>query len=149
MKEGKMKYWSRSLLIVLLPAIVLAAIPWNESELRDNLRVVPPKGLPLLNPSFAGHVNYLFEIRQTCDFVARYQVSDSSSANFGGIIEAEHLPTTIETDNTQEAIWVWTRWHELTGRDDYRTNIRRAWHYVMTFPAYREGSGSPVGTTCL
>jgi hypothetical protein len=136
-----MKYWSRSLLIVLLPAIVFAAIPWNEGELRDNLRVVPARGLPLLNPSFQDSVNYLFEIRQTCDFVARYQVSDSASSNFGGVIEAEHLPNLIETDNTQEAIWVWTRWYELTGRDDYRTNIRRAWHYVMNFPAWHKGGG--------
>jgi len=140
-----MKYWSRSLLAVLLPAIVLAAIPWNESELRANLRVAPPAALPLLNPQLADHINYLFEIRQTCDFVARYQFSDSAKPDsFGGIIEAEHLPTTIETDNTQEAIWVWTRWYELTGRDDYRTNIHRAWFYVLRHPAYREGTGQYV-----
>jgi hypothetical protein len=145
MKEGRMKYWSRSLLIVLLPAIVSAAVPWNESELRDNLRVVPPGRLPLLSPLSQDHINYLSEIRQTCDFVARYQFSDSAKPDsFGGIIEAEHMPTTIETDNTQEAIWVWSRWYELTGRDDYRTNIRRAWFYVLQHPAYREGTGQYV-----
>jgi hypothetical protein len=141
MKEGRMKHWSKTLLIVLLPAMVFAAIPWNETELRDNLRVVPPERLPPLSPSLQAHGNYLFEIRQTCDFVALHQVSDSASPNFGGVIEAEHLPNLIETDNTQEAIWVWTRWYQLTGRDDYRTNIRRAWQYVMNFPAWRKGGG--------
>jgi hypothetical protein len=128
----------------LLPAVALAAVPWSSAELQQRLVIEPHQNLPGFDPAYQDHLNYLFEIRQTCDFAVRYQVSDSLSPNFGGLIEAEHLPTTIETDNTQEAIWIWTRWYELTGRDDYRTNIRRAWHYVMNFPAFREGTGQFV-----
>ena len=53
------------------------------------------------------------------------------------------MPTTIETDNTQEAIWIWSRWHELAGRDDYHQNILRAWTYVKNNPAFRENNGDP------
>ncbi|MEO0081485.1 MAG: hypothetical protein ABIL25_04220 [candidate division WOR-3 bacterium] len=88
--------------------------------------------------------NYLERIKLACDFVAAYQVSDSGSPDFGGIIEAEHLPNVIETDNTQEAIWIWSRWYELTGSDDYRENIRRAWVYVLRHPAFWEHSGQPA-----
>jgi hypothetical protein len=145
-----------ALFLVLLPGLVLATRPWSEEEiLRNSVTVsAPVRGH---DPEFArnsqansGHVpgfqaNYLYEIKQTCDFVARYQFSDSSKPDsFGGIIEAEHMPTVIETDNTQEAIWIWSRWYELTGRDDYRTNIRRAWFYVLKHPAYREGIGQYV-----
>jgi hypothetical protein len=129
--------------LLLLPALLIAARPWSDDELRRNLLTAPGQALPAFDPTYQDHLNYLFEIRQTCDFVANYQVSDSFSANFGGIIEAEHMPTTIETDNTQEAIWIWSRWYQLTGRDDYRTNIRRAWHYVLNFPAYRENVPYP------
>ncbi|MBN2464290.1 hypothetical protein JXD38_01520, partial [candidate division WOR-3 bacterium] len=87
--------------------------------------------------------NYLRQIKIACDFVASYQVSDSLSPSFGGIIEAEHMPTVIETDNTQEAVWIWSRWYELTGRDDYHENIRRAWIYVLNNPAFREHGGAP------
>ena len=128
----------------LLPAVAPAAVPWNSAELRQGLVTEPHHTLPAFDPKHQDHLNYLFEIRQTCDFAARYQVSDSLSPNFGGLIEAEHLPSVIETDNTQEAIWIWTRWYELTGFDDYRTNIRRAWFYVLRHPAYREGVGQYV-----
>ncbi|HTW92116.1 MAG TPA: hypothetical protein VMH22_10455 [bacterium] len=53
------------------------------------------------------------------------------------------MPTTIETDNTQEAIWIWSRWYELTGRDDFHQNVARAWTYVKNNPAYREHGGVP------
>ena len=161
------------LLLVLLPGLALATVPWSQEEITRNAQTAPPAGNPNVEvrmpnqirspkPDFGFGIsdfvrhsdlgfgicvfaNYLFEIKQTCDFIARYQYSDSSRADsFGGIIEAEHMPTTIETDNTQEAIWAWSRWYELTGRDDYRTNIRRAWFYVLRHPAYREGTGQYV-----
>ncbi|MCK4234938.1 hypothetical protein KAX75_10950, partial [candidate division WOR-3 bacterium] len=66
------------------------------------------------------------------------QVSDSASPDFGGMIEGENAMNVIETDNTQEAIWVWSRYRELTGDTTYDINIRRAWIYVLAHPAYNE-----------
>ncbi|MEO0113999.1 MAG: T9SS type A sorting domain-containing protein [candidate division WOR-3 bacterium] len=133
------KYFT--LFLIFSICSVFATTPWSESEIELFEKNFEPRFSP--PPKIFGKAidrfNYLYEIKQTADFVARYQVSDSSSPDFGGIIEAEHLPNIIETDNTQEAIWVWSRWYELTGRDDYRTNIRRAWLYVLRYPAYREG----------
>jgi len=120
---------------------LFATVPWTEPKIEDFARSFKPKFIPppkILDKTL-DRFNYLYEIKQTADFIARYQVSDSLSPDFGGIIEAEHLPNIIETDNTQEAIWVWSRWYELTGRNDYETNIRRAWLYVLRYPAYREG----------
>ena len=31
----------------------------------------------------------------------------ASDTNFGGLMEAEHLLSIIQTDNTSEAIWIW------------------------------------------
>lgn len=114
---------------------------WTEQEIKNFEKNFKPYFIspPKIYEPLVDRFNYLYEIKQTADFVARYQIIDSLSPDFGGIIEAEHLPTIIETDNTQEAIWVWSRWYELTGRDDYQVNIRRAWIYVMRYPAYREG----------
>lgn len=120
---------------------LFATRPWTEEEIEDFEKKFHPEFIepPKILGKSLDRFNYLYEIKQTADFIAQYQVADSFSPDFGGLREAEHLPNIIETDNTQEAIWVWSRWYELTGRDDYRTNIRRAWIYVMRYPAYREG----------
>jgi hypothetical protein len=70
-----------------------------------------------------------------------WQVSDSTSPDFGGMIEGESggLVSIIQTDNTQEAIRVWSRYARMT--DDlakYRENIDNAWIYTLNFPAYSE-----------
>jgi len=135
---------SRRILLAVL-AIASAALAtrmWTEEEFERYYQDYQPEWLPRPESLNYGprRFNYLRQIKLTCDFVAGYQVSDSFSADFGGIIEAEHQPNIIETDNTQEAIWIWSRWYELTGRDDYRENIRRAWIYVLRHPAYREHS---------
>lgn len=120
---------------------LFAARPWTEQEIKEFENNFLPEFIsaPKILGKPIDRFNYLYEIKQTADFIAQYQVSDSLSPDFGGLIEGEHLPNIIETDNTQEAIWVWSRWYELTGRDDYQTNIRRAWIYVMRFPAFHEG----------
>ncbi len=129
------------LLILGLITQVFATRAWTEQEIQDFENSFRPEFIspPKILGKTLDRFNYLYEIKQTADFIAQYQVSDSFSPDFGGLREAEHLPNIIETDNTQEAIWVWSRWYELTGRDDYRINIRRAWIYVMRYPAYREG----------
>uniref|UniRef100_A0A7C4CB67 T9SS type A sorting domain-containing protein n=1 Tax=candidate division WOR-3 bacterium TaxID=2052148 RepID=A0A7C4CB67_UNCW3 len=134
---------SRRLLAGLLfVSAAFASRPWTEEEFRRFELRPEPRWLPRPESLIPGprRFNYLERVKLDCDFVARYQVADSNSPNFGGIIEAEHMPAVIETDNTQEAIWIWSRWFELTGRDDYRENIRRAWVYVLRHPAWREHS---------
>jgi hypothetical protein len=136
----------RILLAVLaLASAALATRMWTEQEFESFYRSYQSEWLPRPESLNYGprRFNYLRQVKLTCDFVASYQVSDSLSADFGGIIEAEHMPTTIESDNTHEAIWIWSRWHELTGRDDYGENIRRAWKYIKSFPAFREHGGVP------
>jgi hypothetical protein len=87
--------------------------------------------------------SYIHELCQTAVFIESLQVSDSLSPDYGGIIEGEDEPDIIQTDNTQEAIWVWCRYFEITGDTTYFVNLRRAWTYVMNFPAYdEEGSDS-------
>ncbi len=87
--------------------------------------------------------SYIHELCQTSAFIASLQVSDSLNPEFGGIIEGEDELEIVQTDNTQEAIWVWCRHYEITGDTMYFTNLRRAWIYVMNFPAYdEEGSDS-------
>lgn len=130
---------------LLLIATAVATRIWSEAEFNEFNRTFSPNTAsqpenPVRGPR---RFNYLERIYRLCEFLREYQVADSFSPDFGGIIEAEHLQSVIETDNTQEAIWVWSRWYELTGRDDYRTQIRRAWTYVLRHPAYQEHGGQP------
>ena len=131
---------------LFLVGAALAARPWTEDEFRAHRDSYRPSWIPRPDGLVRGprRYNYLERVKLDCDFIASYQVSDSASPDYGGIIEAEHMPTAIETDNTQEAIWVWSRWYELTGSDDYRENIRRAWVYVLNHPAYWEHGGQPT-----
>ncbi len=129
-----------------LISVATATRLWTPEEIKSHLLLYQPNWSPRPETLDIGprRFNYLQRIKLLCDFLTRYQVSDSNSPDFGGIIEAEHLPGIIETDNTQEALWVWTRWFELTGRDEYRENIRRAWRYIINHPAYREHEGNPA-----
>lgn len=134
-----------ALLFLLLFTGALGTRMWSPEELNNQIPswFPPPQPAPRALTPRPRRFNYLKRVKWVCDFVARYQVSDSNSPDYGGVIEAEHLPDVIETDNTQEAIWVWTRWYQLTGSDDYRENIRRAWRYARRNPAYREHLGNP------
>jgi hypothetical protein len=86
---------------------------------------------------------YREAIARTARFMANMQVSDSASTDFGGVREAEDDLNTIQTDNTQEGIWVWSRYYQLFSVDSFRVNIRRAWYYNQRHPAWREeGTGT-------
>ncbi|MFO7675387.1 MAG: hypothetical protein R6X12_03615 [bacterium] len=141
-----MKILRTAVLLSVLAGPALAARPWAPAEFEAWYRDFTPRTVARPETLLFGprRHNYLERIRLMADFVARHQVADSNSPDYGGIIEAEHMPNVIETDNTQEAIWVWSRWHELTGRDDYAENVRRAWRYVLAHPAYWEHNGDPL-----
>ena len=83
----------------------------------------------------------LYEYVQICDFLVAMQESDPLSPDYGGMHEGESpdLWAVVETDNTQEAIRVWSTYGELSGDlDTYRDNIDAAWVYTMNYPAYDE-----------
>ena len=75
-------------------------------------------------------------------FVASMQVSDPLSPDFGGIMEGEHLLDVIQTDNTSESIWFFSRYFELTGDSSLLGNLEASWIYVLNHPAYNEEGGS-------
>lgn len=91
--------------------------------------------------------SYPYELAEIARFLSLWQVSDSLSPHYGGMREGEccGLENIIETDNTQESIWIWCRFGEITGdTGTYRSNIDAAWEYVETYPAYNEeGTDSP------
>jgi len=77
-------------------------------------------------------------------FLAGMQTTTPSSPDFGGLQEREDWAME-ETDNTQEAIWLWSRYRRLTGDTSYDQNIADAWTYVMAWPAPMEpGAGYSV-----
>jgi len=87
------------------------------------------------------HLDYIKEIESICDYLDLWQVKDSEDPEFGGMIEDEYRTgedRIVQTDNTQEAIYVWSRYYELTGDDSYRQNIDDAWTYCLNFPAWNE-----------
>lgn len=128
------------LLLILPSTVALAQTPYVEFE----------PGPPTTGPEIGGgavewpegRINYLFELDQIAAFLAVWQYLEPGP-NFGGMIEAEAGPlgNVIQTDNTLEAIWVWSRYTELTGSVDYLDNIADAWTYCLNFPPWLEEGG--------
>ncbi len=75
---------------------------------------------------------------KACAFIEYWQVKDPNDPNYGGIREGEDLPGIIQTDNTQESVWVWSRWRELTGSRQYDDAVARSWTYINNNPAWEE-----------
>lgn len=148
----------RSLAIVVLCAAigVIAAqdVPaspyWGPDQVRAwldrNAFQSPTEATPIL-PKERGRpiLTYEEELAQVVEFLRIWQV-DVVGADFGGIREGEHLPNIIQTDNTSEAIWVWSRYYELTGDNQYAINVARAFQYSIAHPAYLEEGGSTPTT---
>ena len=130
-------------LAVLLSFQKLTSLPlWEtedfiKAELGQKKESIFPDQIPQPGPEWKKW-SYIHQFFKTCVFIESLQVSDSSSPDFGGMIEGENAINIIETDNTQEAIWVWSRYRELAGDTTYDKNIRRAWIYVLAHPAYNE-----------
>ncbi|MBI1850139.1 MAG: hypothetical protein HYR85_07320 [Planctomycetes bacterium] len=82
------------------------------------------------------------QIADVARFLSTLQVSDFGSADYGGIREGELLRDIVQSDNTHEAVWVWSRYEELTGDPSYRPNIDAAWFYLAYHPAFGEEGGS-------
>ncbi|MBU0520230.1 T9SS type A sorting domain-containing protein [bacterium] len=94
-----------------------------------------------LQPATDDSYALLFEYVQICDFLASMQELNPSNPEYGGMHEGEtpELWAIVQTDNTQEAIRVWSTFGQISGDlETYRLNIEAAWEYTMNFPAYDE-----------
>jgi hypothetical protein len=139
-----------SLLVLLLPLSALATEP-APTPATDEVTGASfetwldggPRGARVV-PEYLGPFNYVREFDQMVSFLADWQVVDPDSVDYGGMIEAEsgYLGDVIQTDNTLEAIWCWSRYREFTGSADYDANIAAAWVYCRHFPAWAE-EGDP------
>lgn len=127
---------------------------WREPSItfetqRDLAEYLIWKGLLRLSPEgeplYLGD-SYIDMLGEAAAFIATLQMSDPDTIDYGGMREGEHLPDVIQSDNTQESIWVWSRYKSLTGDATYDANVEAAWQYVMNFPGYSEEGGTgPLG----
>jgi len=117
-----------------------ATAPVLETDLAADpiIETGPQRGGGMVWPT--DRVNYLFEMDQIAQFLDIWQEKTVGDPEFGGEIEAEAGPLgdVIQTDNTLEAIWFWSRYTELTGRTTYLQNIADAWVYSLAFPPWLE-----------
>jgi hypothetical protein len=103
--------------------------------------LLPPEG----SQDYTG-ASFLENLGEAAAFIATLQVDDPDTILFGGMREGEHLLDVIESDNTQESIWVWSTLKALTGESTYDANVTAAWQYIMNFPGYSEEGGTgPLG----
>jgi len=124
-----------------LAAAAAATQIWTEEEMARPFGppVAPRVGYSLAAGQYDPHEVYENGIA----FVARWQVTDPNDPNYGGIIEGEDLTNVIQTDNTQESVWDWSRWRDMTGSREYDDYVARSWIYILNFPAWlEEGWGS-------
>jgi hypothetical protein len=72
-------------------------------------------------------------------FISTLQVLEPGD-DFGGIMEGEHesLQDIIQTDNTSESVWIWSRYRQLTDDTQYDEYTNRSWTYILNHPAYEE-----------
>ncbi len=141
---------SAALILVLACGQAVATPFWSEEDVQDPSRWQSPAGpvtsisqelIAQLGLAPRSEVEYIEMFGLIAHFLSVWQV-DIPGPDFGGMREGEHLPDIIQTDNTSESIWVWTRYYELTGDNQYYQNVLDAFTYSLNHPAYLEESGS-------
>jgi hypothetical protein len=121
---------------------------WGPQQVEEWLHSPHPAGAPQTIPHVPQgtlSTSYADELALEASYLNTWQVH-TAGADFGGIIEGEALQTIIQTDNTSEAIWVWSRYYQVTGDNRYHQNILDAFTYSMSHPAYNEEGGSTSTT---
>jgi hypothetical protein len=100
-------------------------------------------------PPFDATYNHMTEFIQLSSFEGQLQYNEPG-LNFGGQREEEsgYWYNVMETDNTLEAIQVWSRFYELTGDSRYLDEIADAWVYAWEWPAWEEGAGYYSSHNC-
>ncbi|HEY3295978.1 MAG TPA: T9SS type A sorting domain-containing protein [bacterium] len=130
---------------------------WTPQQIAEEFQRTHATQDPSLRPT-APHgrrhalddIAYFQHYRMLCDFLVGLQFTDAGS-NHGGMIEGESGSdhSIIETDNTQEAIRVWSQYAIWTGDTaTYGPHIRMAQGYLSLWPAWREGAGYYSGHNC-
>ena len=136
--------------IFLLQTVSYATPFWTQEQIdsarAENFSDVMPQNIETgqrARRRALDDIAYFVKYRQLCDFLANMQVT-TAGANFGGMREGEVGGdyNIIQTDNTQEAIRVWSQYGIWTGDTaHYAQNIRNAWTYCTVWPAWREEGG--------
>jgi hypothetical protein len=69
---------------------------------------------------------------------------DAASCDYGGVIEVQSGPghAIIESDNTQEAIWIWSWQRQLAGDTSYTPQIADAFEFLSVFPGWLKWEGT-------
>lgn len=100
-------------------------------------------------PQLDAMYNHAFEFVQIAEFEQPLQC-EVVGINWGGQREEESgwMYNVIETDNTLEVIWVWSRYFELSGDEQFNDEIADAWTYAYNFPAWLEGAGYYSSHNC-
>ncbi len=134
------------MILVLFFAVVVLAAPGTLATVPSGDNPVWGSGNPDYRPDTVTadeHLDYIAELQAICSFLDIWQVKDTEDPEFGGMIEDEYLTgedRIVQSDNTQEAIYVWSRYYQLTGDNTYFANIQDAWTYLTANPAWLEES---------
>lgn len=132
-------------LVLLLATCALATVPQRDrSPKPSHLPYHAEAGTVSRDwPAPLGPFSYLREFDKIIRFQAFWQQDNPSLPHYGGMIEAEGGPLgdVIQTDNTLEAIWCWSRWRQLTGSDEMDAHLDAAWIYCQNYPAWAEEGG--------
>jgi len=134
-----------SLVMLMVPALAYST-PYVSSEEYEKLPAFEENfELDYVPSPLFYSYDALTRLLMGADFIVTMQVSDTTSASYGGMREGEHMLSIIQTDNTSESIWIWSRCYGRTGADTYGENVDAAWTYCMSHPAYgEEGGDDPV-----
>jgi hypothetical protein len=139
-EDGTLK---RALPCVFALVVIVALVPATLSVTPFEKAASPPNvpsqssSAPHALSNISDNPAYLGNFTLTAAFEAKMQGID------GGEIENE--TTTFEnTDNTLEAIWVWSRYYTLTRDDRYFANVSAAWNYSWANPAWLETDSGKV-----
>ncbi|RPH93817.1 T9SS C-terminal target domain-containing protein [candidate division KSB1 bacterium] len=135
---------------LFLSHCVWATPYWTPEQIEDEFvrsgaASLPRQDRPLgqRTRSTLDEIAYFHHYSMLCDFLVGLQYTNPGN-NRGGMIEGESGSDhgIIQTDNTQEAIRVWSQYAIWTGDTaSYGPNIRLAQGYCNRFPAWREGGG--------
>ncbi|MBZ0267440.1 hypothetical protein K8I85_04745 [bacterium] len=134
-----------TLLIGLLATTANATPYWTVEDAEDARQSATGEHIVLPTPTETrSRLSTLDDFEAAIWFIASLQVMEVADSSFGGIREAEHDLDTIQTDNTSESIWMYSRYYELTGDPAILPHLAASWDYVNTYPAYNEEGDSSI-----
>lgn len=143
---------------LLLLGAMAAAGPAAATPPDGDPAIMRPNQTPLLRDQMGGGatgapvpgtlaaIDFMKKLGQVAAFEAKMQ-EPAGGADEGGIHEVEKDSgdlkafAIIQSDNTQEAIWTWSRWRRLAKDTKYDGNVDLAWKYLAGRPGWLEELG--------